>query len=59
LDESFFSGRFDRASDGEQKILFEMAKLAQEIKFSELKQRTKINKNYLNQILISLRNNEK
>ena len=56
LDESFFSGRFNRASDGEQKILFEMAKLAQEIKFSELKQKTKINKNYLNQILISLIN---
>jgi hypothetical protein len=54
LDESFFSGRFNRASDGEQKILFEMAKLGPEIKFSELREKAKIDKNYLNQILISL-----
>lgn len=44
LDESFFFGRFDRASDGEQKILFEMAKLVPEIKFSELRKRAKIEK---------------
>ena len=54
LDESFFMGRFNRASDGEQKILFEMAKLGSEIKFSELREKAKIDKNYLNQILISL-----
>ena len=54
LDGSFFSGRFNRASDGEQKILFEMAKLAPEIRFSELREKTKIDKNYLNQIMISL-----
>jgi len=54
LDESFFSGRFNRASDGEQKILFKMARLAPEIKFSELREKAKIDKNYLNQILISL-----
>lgn len=27
LDDSFFSGRFNRASDGEQRMLFEMARL--------------------------------
>ena len=54
LDGSFFSGRFKRASDSEQKILLEMAKLVPEIKFSELRERTKIDKNYLNQIMINL-----
>lgn len=54
LDESFFSGRFNRASDGEQKILLKMARLAPEIKFSQLREKAKIDKNYLNQILISL-----
>ena len=54
LNESFFMGRFNRASNGEQKILFEMAKLGSEIKFSELREKAKIDKNYLNQILISL-----
>lgn len=54
LDESFFSGRFNKASDGEQRILFEMARLAPEIRFSELREKAKIDKNYLNQILISL-----
>lgn len=54
LDGSFFSGRFSRASDSEQKILLEMAKLAPEIRFSELREKTKIDKNYLNQIMISL-----
>lgn len=54
LDGSFFSGRFNRASDSEQKILLEMAKLVPEIKFSELREKTKIDKNYLNQIMISL-----
>ena len=54
LDKSFFSGRFNRASESEQRILFEMAKLGPEIKFSELKERAKIDKNYLNQVLISL-----
>lgn len=54
LDESFFSGRFDRASESEQRILFEMARLGPEIKFSELREKAKIDKNYLNQILISL-----
>jgi len=54
LDESFFSGRFNRASENEQRILFEMAKLGPEIKFSELREKAKIDKNYLNQILISL-----
>ena len=54
LDGSFFSGRFNRASDSEQKILFEMAKLVPEIKFSELREKTKIDKNYLNQIMINL-----
>lgn len=54
LDESFFAGRFNRASDNEQRILFEMARLAPEVKFSELREKAKIDKNYLNQILISL-----
>ena len=54
LDESFFSGRFKRASEGEQKILFIMATFGPEVKFSELREMSKINKNYLNQILISL-----
>jgi predicted transcriptional regulator of viral defense system len=54
LDESFFSGRFNRASESEQRILFEMAKLGSEVRFSELREKTKIDKNYLNQILISL-----
>ena len=54
LDESFFSGRFNKASDSEQRILFEMARLAPEIRFSELRENAKIDKNYLNQILISL-----
>jgi len=54
LDESFFSGRFNRASESEQRILFEMAKLGPEIRFSELREKAKIDKNYLNQILISL-----
>jgi len=54
LDESFFSGRFNRASDSEQRILFEMARLSPEIRFSELREKAKIDKNYLNQILISL-----
>ncbi|MCG2790410.1 MAG: hypothetical protein L6305_01505, partial [Actinomycetia bacterium] len=54
LDGSFFSGRFNRASDSEQKILLEMAKLVPEIRFSELREKTKIDKNYLNQIMISL-----
>ena len=54
LDGSFFSGRFNKASDSEQKILLEMAKLVPEIKFSELREKTKIDKNYLNQIMISL-----
>ena len=54
LDESFFAGRFNKASDSEQKILFEMARLAPEIRFSELREKAKIDKNYLNQILISL-----
>ena len=54
LDGSFFSGRFNRASDSEQKILLEMVKLVPEIKFSELRERTKIDKNYLNQIMINL-----
>jgi len=54
LDESFFSGRFNRASDGEQKILFKMARLGPEIKFSQIREKAKIDKNYLNQILISL-----
>ena len=54
LDGSFFSGRFNRASGSEQKILFEMAKLVPEIKFSELREKTKIDKNYLNQIMINL-----
>jgi DNA-binding IclR family transcriptional regulator len=31
-----------------------MAKLGPEIRFSELREKTKIDKNYLNQILISL-----
>lgn len=55
LDESFFSGRFNKASDNEQRILFEMSRLAPEIRFSELREKAKIDKNYLNQILISLR----
>ena len=54
LDESFFSGRFNRASDSEQKIILEMARLAPEVKFSDLREKAKIDKNYLNQILISL-----
>jgi hypothetical protein len=54
LDESFFSGRFNKASDSEQRILFEMARLAPEIRFSKLREKAKIDKNYLNQILISL-----
>lgn len=54
LDDSFFSGRFNRASDGEQRVLFEMARLGLEIRVSELRKRTKIDKNYLNQILITL-----
>lgn len=54
LDESFFAGRFNKASDSEQRILFEMARLAPEIRFSELREKAKIDKNYLNQILISL-----
>jgi hypothetical protein len=54
LDESFFSGRYNRASENEQMILIEMAKLAPEIKFSELRENAKIDKNYLNQILLSL-----
>jgi len=49
-----FPGRFNRASENEQRILFEMAKLGPEIGFSELREKTKIDKNYLNQILISL-----
>jgi hypothetical protein len=56
LDESFFSGRFNRASEGEQRILFEMAKLGVEKRFSELRKSAKIDKNYLNQILINLIN---
>ena len=54
LDDSFFSGRFNRASDGEQRMLLEMAGLGLEIRVSELREKTKIDKNYLNQILISL-----
>ncbi len=54
LDESFFSGRFNRASESEQRILFVMAKFGPEVKFSELREISEINKNYLNQILISL-----
>jgi len=54
LDESFFSGRFTRASENEQRILLEMAELGSEIKFSELRGKTEIGKNYLNQILINL-----
>lgn len=54
LDESFFLGRFSRASDSELKILWEMAKLCPEIRFFELREKAKIGKNYLNQILISL-----
>jgi hypothetical protein len=54
LDESFFVGRFDKASDAEQKILFEMAKLGSEARVADLRRRTKIDKNYLNQILINL-----
>jgi hypothetical protein len=54
LDESFFSGRFNRASESEQRILFEMAKLGSEIRFSKIMEKAKIDKNYLNQILISL-----
>ncbi len=54
LDESFFAGRFNRASDNEQKILLSMARLSPEIRFSELREKAKIDKNYLNQILISL-----
>ncbi len=54
LDDSFFSGRFIRASDGEQRMLFEMARLGSELRVSELRKRTKINKGYLNQILMSL-----
>ena len=54
LDEGFFMGRFNRASDGEQRILFEMARLGPEIKFSQIREKAKIDKNYLNQILISL-----
>jgi hypothetical protein len=54
LDESFFSGRFLRASDGEQKLLLEMARLGPEINLSELRERVNIDKNYLNQILMSL-----
>jgi len=54
LDESFFSGRFNKASDSEQRILFEMARLAPDIRFSDLREKAKIDKNYLNQILISL-----
>ncbi|MDP2755483.1 MAG: AAA family ATPase [Nitrospirota bacterium] len=54
LDESFFAGRFNRASDNEQKILLTMARLSPEVRFSELREKAKIDKNYLNQILISL-----
>lgn len=54
LDDSFFSGRFSRTSDGEQRILFEMAKLGLELRVSELREKTKIDKNYLNQVLKSL-----
>jgi len=54
LDESFFSGRFLRASDREQKLLAEMARLGPEIRVSELKEKVAIDKNYLNQILLSL-----
>jgi len=42
------------ASDGEQRMLFEMARLGSELRVSELRERTKINKGYLNQILMSL-----
>lgn len=54
LDEGFFSGRFNKASDAEQKVLLEMAKCGSEVKVSELKKRMKIDKNYLNQVLRSL-----
>jgi len=54
LDESFFSGRFNRASESEQRILFEMARLGPEIKISQIREKAKIDKNYLNQVLISL-----
>ncbi|MFC2171802.1 hypothetical protein ACFLU6_04120 [Acidobacteriota bacterium] len=54
LDESFFSGRLSRASDAEQAILMVMAKLGEEIKVSELREKTKLQKNYMNQVLISL-----
>ena len=54
LDESFFAGRFHRASEGEQKILIKMAKIGRKVQISELRIKTGKDKNYLNQLLKSL-----
>ncbi|MGB9669383.1 MAG: AAA family ATPase [Anaerolineales bacterium] len=54
LDKSFFAGRFERASDSERELLFNMAQLGTEIKVAELRKRTKLSKNVLNQFILSL-----
>lgn len=54
LDESFFAGRFERTSNSERELLFEMANLGDEMKVSEIRKRVKKSRGALNIILNSL-----
>jgi len=51
LDDSFFLGRFEKTSDAEQRILFAIAGFGEEARVSELREKTQVDRNSLNQIL--------
>lgn len=54
LDESFFMGRFEKASDSEAEVLFTMAKIGSTSTTSELLKRLDIENNLLQQLLLKL-----
>lgn len=51
LDDSFFLGRFEKASEAEQKVLFAISGFGQGARVSDIRKKTGIDRNYLNQIL--------
>ncbi len=51
LDDSFFLGRFEKASEAEQKVLFTIAGFGEDARVSDIRKKAGIDRNYLNQIL--------
>lgn len=54
LDSSFFVGRYEQASENEREVLLAMAKIGETARVSQIREKTNLSTNTLNQILLNL-----